>query len=64
MSYGDRWVDAAELHETLADVVASVVNRPHEDGIGETPLEKEWTSLRALDSDEVAFCQAAARLGS
>jgi hypothetical protein len=63
MSYGERWVDRVSLEETLTDVVVAVVNRLREAGIEDTPLEKEWIALQALDAEEVEFCHAAARLG-
>lgn len=63
MSYGERRVDGASVEETLTDVVVAVVNRLREAGIEDTPLEKEWMALQALDPEEVEFCQAAARLG-
>lgn len=63
ISHGERRVDGVRLEETLTDVVVAVVSRLREAGIENTPLEKEWTALQALDTEEVDFCRAAARLG-
>jgi len=63
MSDGERWVDRVGLEETFTDVIVAVVGRLHEAEIEDTPLQKEWIALQALDPEEIEFCRAAARLG-
>lgn len=52
-----------EVERTLIHLVTSVLNRLVEQGVTGTPLEKEWSSLTALESDERQYCIAAAKLG-
>lgn len=63
LSSGQRWIDTLQLQSMLTDLVQTVVTRLEESGIRETPLQKEWADLAALDREEVEFCEAAARLG-
>jgi Zn-dependent peptidase ImmA (M78 family) len=51
------------LRHRLAEFVDSVLDRLAEEGVGETPLRSEWTSIQDADDEEIAFCTAAARLG-
>jgi hypothetical protein len=47
----------------LARVVSSVLTRLAEQGVSETPLEREWASILQTDEDEAEYCRSAARLG-
>jgi len=60
---GSEYVDPSWVEESFTDLVESVLHRLDEAGTGETPLSKEWAALRALDSEEVEFCEACGRLG-
>ncbi|GFH38228.1 hypothetical protein [Streptomyces pacificus] len=63
LARGNVVVGSEALTETLRGLVDAVVARLTEWGISDTPLQEEWTALRATGEDEAAFCRAAARLG-
>lgn len=63
LSDGQAWVSTTELQGSLGDFVEAIVLRLQEFGISASPLQDEWSRLRALDREEAAFCEAAARLG-
>jgi hypothetical protein len=63
LSHGQQWVETAQLRESLGELVQAVVARLGELGIEDTALQKEWSSLAALDDEQAEFCEAAARLG-
>lgn len=63
LTQGEGWTTKDALRETLSGFVESVLTRLREAGVKRTPLDEEWEELRALDPEEVAFCEAAARLG-
>lgn len=63
LAQGEGWTTKDALRETLSGFVESVLTRLREAGVKRTPLDEEWDELRTLDSEEIAFCEAAARLG-
>jgi hypothetical protein len=63
LGQGARTVASSEVHDALAGVVEAAIARLGEEGIGDTPLHKEWRALRSMDAEEEEFCRAAARLG-
>lgn len=60
---GDEYLQTSQFIEELTHFVDVVVDRLQEAKIYDTPLAKEWASLRETDDDEAAFASAAARLG-
>lgn len=63
LTQGDFLVESTELQFTLAGFVTAVIDRLVDLDIKDTPLQDEWLSIQKTDSDERAFCLAAARLG-
>ena len=56
-------VSTAELRQTLSDFIGTVLRRLQEQGIEETPLEREWNGIQAADEEEREFCVTVASLG-
>jgi hypothetical protein len=63
LTQGDTLVDRDAAINELGLVVSGVLTRLAEQGVVETPLQKEWQEIQNSDPDEVAYCLAAARLG-
>lgn len=51
------------LRRELESFVEIVIERLRDAGIGATPLEREWTTIRSADDEERAFAAAVGRLG-
>lgn len=49
--------------EALAQFVETVLERLREKAVRETPLEREWLAITAMEADELAFAASAGRLG-
>ncbi|WP_433516208.1 ImmA/IrrE family metallo-endopeptidase [Nonomuraea sp. CA-143628] len=60
---GEAFVDRDSVDRELVSVISAVLTRLAEQGVTDTPLEKEWAEIQRADPDEVEFCLAAARLG-
>lgn len=58
-----EWLPASQLRQTFAAFIAQVLERLSQHSITETPLHEEWARLQSLTSEEVDFCEVAARLG-
>ena len=63
LSSGESYVPGDELQSSLANVVELTLTRLDENDVKETRLRDEWDALQRLDKDELAYCEAAARLG-
>lgn len=63
LASGGSLISTLNLESVLTDLVESTLTRLDEFGVGETQLHKEWRAIQSLDSEEVAFCESAARLG-
>ena len=63
LTNGSDLLDFALVQESFTDLVESVITRLNEAGVGESTLQKEWTALRELSTDEAEFCQVCGRLG-
>jgi hypothetical protein len=63
LTQGEAVVDSAELLQTLAGFVDSVIERLSDCGAGATRLAEEWSAIQGTDAEEAAYCLAAARLG-
>ncbi len=63
MSTGRTEIDRSTFEQSLVAFVDAVLTRLDEEGVPGTALAREWGELQNLDSDEVEFCIAAARLG-
>lgn len=63
LTNGSYLLEFALVQESFTDLVEAVITRLTEAGVGETPLQKEWTALRELSTDEVEFCRVCGRLG-
>jgi hypothetical protein len=63
LSNGDSYLRSAQFLEELTRFVDHVIDRLRESRVDDTPLAKEWQTLRETDDDEAAFASAAARLG-
>lgn len=63
MSTGRTEIDRSTFEQSLVAFVDAVLTRLEEEHVHETPLAQEWRELQNLDSEEVEFCAAAARLG-
>ncbi len=63
LSSGESLVPSFALQRALAGLVELTLTRLDEYGIKETSLGDEWKVLQSLDEEEVAYCEAAARLG-
>ncbi len=61
---GEARVGRDELKSVLCQFLDTVVCRLEaDDGAPRTFLQSEWEAIKALDSEEVEFCEAAASLG-
>ena len=60
---GNALLDGGSVKNTLTDVVELALTRLTESGVIDTRLHEEWEAHQRLDADEVAFCEASARLG-
>ncbi|MFQ5740902.1 MAG: ImmA/IrrE family metallo-endopeptidase [Acidobacteriota bacterium] len=60
---GHRYVDRAEVTDSLWAFVSSVVARLEDQGCPNTLLAEEWSAIEACDTEEQEFCTLAARLG-
>ena len=60
---GEAHVDRQDVQEAVQDVVEATLERL--DGLGLTAefLQRDWAAIQSADSDERAFCRAAALLG-
>lgn len=63
ISSGESYVPSSKLQHDLSNFISAVIKRLHEHGIEGTLLEQEWSSIQAVDSEELEFCTAAAALG-
>ncbi len=63
LSSGNVVAGREEVVGALTDLVEAVLTRLREQGVVDSALEREWTGVRSVDSDEREFCVAAARLG-
>lgn len=63
VSRGDNWLPADEVFRAFSNLIQDVVFHLEEAGIRDTPLQREWSATWQLDSDEIDFCAASARLG-
>jgi len=62
-SDGTGFVPSGEFREHLAKIVNHVLDRLTETGLVKTPLVAEWEGVASSDSEEISFCETAARLG-
>jgi len=60
---GEAILPTGEVERALTHLVMSVLDRLVEQGVTGTPLEKEWSALTSLGTDEREYCAAAAKLG-
>lgn len=60
---GEAFLDRDSVERELVSVISAVLTRLAEQGVTDTPLEKEWAEVQSAEPDEVEFCLAAARLG-
>jgi hypothetical protein len=60
---GSGYVPGFELRQTLSDFITAVLGRLHEQGVEDTLLEEEWSSIQSVDSQELEFCSVVAALG-
>ena len=60
---GEQLISTASVKTCLETVIELTLTRLDEAGITDTPLHEEWRARRALDPDELEFCDAAARMG-
>lgn len=60
---GQAWVERPAFEHELAQVLDMVTHRLDQQGVKNTPLQRDWTYITTADEDERAFCQAAARFG-
>lgn len=60
---GEMMLPRAIAEAEFSGLLHRVISRLEEHGIQDTPLQKEWAALHALDGDERDFCAAAAKLG-
>lgn len=60
---GADQVSTEELRQTLGSFIGAVLRRLQEQGVQDTLLEKEWSSIQEADEEEREFCSAAAALG-
>jgi hypothetical protein len=63
LSSGLADVASGDVEAVLTTLVGAVLARLDDAGVVGTALATEWEALRELDSEEAAFCAAAARLG-
>lgn len=56
-------VSTEELRQTFSDFIDAVLRRLQENGLGETLLAQEWSSIQAADEEEREFCATVASLG-
>jgi hypothetical protein len=63
LSSGFAKAHTEELMATLARFVDQVVDRLAQEGIDDTPLNKEWEAVLGADADEAEFYRSAASLG-
>ena len=63
LSTGVAWGRRPQVLGALEGLVEVVLDRLREASVIDTVLEKEWAAIRSLDSQEVDFCRAVARLG-
>jgi hypothetical protein len=63
LSSGDAYLQTHQFVSELTHFVDTVMDRLREAGVQDTPLAKEWQSLREIHQEEAEFAQAAARLG-
>ncbi len=62
-SRGAGNLSSSDLREALADFISAVIKRLHAEGVGNTLLEQEWSSIQSAELEEREFCSAAASLG-
>lgn len=63
LSGGSARVDLGTGLGALAGLVGAVLERLDAAGVSHTPLAHEWEAVRAAGSEEIEFCEFAARLG-
>jgi hypothetical protein len=63
LTSGTAWVDTDWLTRSLSQLVEATLTRLDEVGLTHTTLHKEWSVLKSLDDEEMAFCRACGRLG-
>lgn len=60
---GTAYVDRRAVRDQLAQFVDIVLDRLAQAGVDDTVLQKDWSAIRSMDEEEMAFCIAAAQLG-
>jgi hypothetical protein len=60
---GEARIGIDAFKQTVADFLDAVDERLRQHDVTGTPFQEEWAAIRGADSDEQAFCIAAARLG-
>lgn len=60
---GEAWIPRPDVEHALTRLLDTVTQRLAHHDLQETPLQEEWAAINEADSDERAFCKAAARLG-
>lgn len=63
LTRGNAVVGSDALAESLGSFVDAVLGRLTERDVTGTPLQEEWTAIRATGEEEAEFCRSAARLG-
>lgn len=63
LSAGETWLQKAGVLEALGHLVETIRTRLEQEGIKGTPMQVEWRELAALDDEEKAYFESAARLG-
>ena len=56
-------IESEQFRARCADLIDHVVRRLDALDIAGTHLQEEWSAIQSADSEEFAFCSAAARLG-
>jgi len=64
LSAGNALIRIRDFSDRLREFVNAVVTRLDDSGVTDTTLHEQWTEIIRTESDEEAFCHAAARLGS
>ena len=63
LAEGEIRIDSEQFRGRCADLIDQVVRRLDALHVSGTHLQEEWSAIQSADSDEIAFCSAAARLG-
>lgn len=63
LAEGEMRIESEQFRARCADLIDQVVRRLDALDVGGTHLQEEWSAIQSADSEEFAFCSAAARLG-